>query len=164
MEGEISLYLIKRLSSGLVSKCENLHLVQSLKHAVSKSGGQSKQSIVYKHISKITFPSLKISALWLTKFRGPGALKGGGAGWTRPPEVLPVSAGAWLGSPRRPPPRDSETLTCRSRAVSLPLSPAFLVYSSMVQEGWPRFTSASSVSRMSVYRGLFFMWALRDAG
>lgn len=41
-------------------------------------------------------------------------------------------------------------LTCRSNAAILPLSPEFLVYSSMVHDGWARFTSASSVNLMSV--------------
>lgn len=41
-------------------------------------------------------------------------------------------------------------LTCKSSAASLPFSPEFLVYSSMVQDGCARFTSASSVRRMSV--------------
>lgn len=41
-------------------------------------------------------------------------------------------------------------LTCRSKAAILPLSPEFLVYSSMVHDGWARFTSASSVNLMSV--------------
>ena len=87
----------------------------------------------------------------------------GGSGWLGHPSSISASTRVWSGFPHLTPPW-AKRLTCRSRAVSLPLSPELRAYSSMVQEGWPRFTSASSVSRMSVYRGLLFMWALREAG